>query len=59
MSMPEYICPLLFVQNLISVVNPKEVGNNNSFLMSVTNDVVFELYHCMKRYNYFVVVGEK
>ena len=38
----------------------KKIGYNNSFPESVTNDVVFELYHCMKRYSYYYVfVAEK
>lgn len=60
-SMLEYICPLIFVQDWSSFLNPKKkkIGYNNSFPESVTNDVVFELYHCMKRYSYYVFVGEK
>ena len=63
-SMLKYICPLIFVQDWSSVLNQKKkkkkkICYNNSFPESVTNDVVFELYHCMKRYSYYVFVAEK
>ena len=56
-SIREYICPLMFVQVwssvLKNILNPTEIGNNNSFSVSVTIGVEFELYQHVKKYSHF------
>ena len=36
-----------------SILNSAEIGDHNSFSMSVTIVVLAELYHNIKRYRYF------
>ena len=36
-----------------NITNPAEIGNNNSFSMSFTNVIAFELYQYTKKYGYF------
>ena len=56
-SIREYICPLMFVQVwssvLKNILNPTEIDNNNSFSVSVTIGVEFELHQHVKKYSHF------